>query len=112
MVNCEEITISAVRYMGAYRIEIFFTDGHRNVFDYGELVKMSVFARYRNKNIFRCFRISHDGLTISWFGTNDMKLKLHVLYFQNKVTAGSTKALEAANHIASTETSLRQLECK
>jgi hypothetical protein len=50
-----------VRVLGDYRLELVFDDGVTGVVDLSDLVGKGVFALWRDRAAFACFRIGNSG---------------------------------------------------
>ena len=70
--------IVEARYVGDYRIELVFADGHRGIADLSAWVRQdTVFAPFADKEYFRAFRIEYG--TLVW-GEGDVDIAPEALY--------------------------------
>ncbi len=59
------IWINSAKYLGDYRLELFFSNGEVRVFDAKEFIAShQLFSPLKDKQLFSQFRL--DGWTVSW----------------------------------------------
>ena len=54
-------------YKGDYRIELYFDDGKKGIFDFSKYLKRGgVFKKFERLDYFRDFKVNHEIGTITW----------------------------------------------
>lgn len=86
------LTIKKANYLNGYKIEITFSDGKVNVFDYENLVMREHEGSipYRDIEKFKEFEIISN-TEIAWGENWDMILPLHTIYSKTKVSNSGRK---------------------
>lgn len=87
------LTIASIEYLKDYKMNIYFTDGTCNLFNYKSLVtsKHEEFKQYLDITKFKNFKIVNKGTAIAWGKNWDMILPIEILYNKkfvkpNKIT--------------------------
>ena len=88
------VTIKSAKYLKEYKIEILFSDGKVNVFDYKNLVLRGheECIPYRDIDMFKKFKIVSNS-EIAWGDNWDMLLPLNTLYNKSYVSNAGRKAV-------------------
>lgn len=88
------IKIISAKYLLGYKIEITFSDGKVNVFDYENLVmrEHEESILYRNINNFKKFKIVNEN-KIAWGENWDMLLSLHTIYSKQSISFAGRKSI-------------------
>lgn len=87
------IKIVSAKHVYGYKIEIKFSDGKVNTFDYKSLVTLEheCFKPYSDLNKFRKFKIINGHTSIAWGDDWNMILPIHTLYSKSKTYFGGNK---------------------
>lgn len=65
--------VVSATYRGGHRIELTFDDGERGTVDFSPYLRRGgVFARFRDVNFFRSFRVNPELGTLTWAGEIDI----------------------------------------
>lgn len=87
------ITILRAKHISKYKIQIFFSDGYVNIFDYESLVMRGhgECLPYIKISEFKKFKICDYNIGIEWGENGDLALPLHTIYEKQKVSWSGRK---------------------
>lgn len=74
------IKIQSTEYLENYTIRFIFSDGRVNIFDYANLVRKPINAKYLDISEFKKFEIIEGSTEIAWGEDWDMLLPLQTIY--------------------------------
>ena len=72
--------VTEARYIGDYKVEVFFNNGKRGVADLSEALRGPVFKPLREPSVFAQLRVDDELETIVW--PNGADLAPEYIYFQ------------------------------
>jgi len=72
--------VTNAKYLGEYKVEVFFNDGRKGIADLSEVLRGHVFQPLKDKSIFAQLKLDKELDTISW--PNGADIAPEYLYFQ------------------------------
>ena len=72
--------VTEAKYLGSFRVEVYFNDGRKGVVDLSDTLKGPVFAPLKDESFFAQLKVDKELDTISW--PNGADLAPEYLYFK------------------------------